>query len=242
VPINDLVYIVVDFETGGRNPHTAPPIQLAALAIDPRRLAPIPGATFASDMHPVDFSLLQQEALDINHFTHERMRAAPPPELVMERFEQFVRPFNPRGKSPFTAPILVGHNLVAFDRILMDRLCKKHKLVDKGGNPNLFHQRTMVDTLHLCHLWLENLDQPRGLSMDKDLRPYFGLPLTGAHDARIDVRHTAAIFIAYLKLHRQVATRVDFKGVLARSALAQEVVEGSPGQGSPDKGVTGTTQ
>ena len=45
--------IVFDFETGGANPHTCQPTQIAAVAIHARKLEIQPGGTFNSEIRPI---------------------------------------------------------------------------------------------------------------------------------------------------------------------------------------------
>ena len=63
----------------------------------------------------------------------------------------------------------------------------------------------------LCFNWFENLEEPKSYSWDI-LRPYLGLDEEGAHDALKDVQDTARIIIRFMKLHRQIADCVKFKG------------------------------
>jgi DNA polymerase III epsilon subunit-like protein len=44
-----------------------------------------------------------------------------------------------------------------------------------------------------------------------NLREYFGIDKDGAHDAIKDVKDTADIMIRFMKLHRNVASKVKFK-------------------------------
>jgi DNA polymerase III epsilon subunit-like protein len=46
-------FIVFDFETGGANPLTAQPTQIAAIAIHGRKLTLQPGGTFNSEIRPI---------------------------------------------------------------------------------------------------------------------------------------------------------------------------------------------
>ena len=45
--------IVFDFETGGRNPYSCQPTQIAAVAIHARKLELQPGGTFNSEIRPI---------------------------------------------------------------------------------------------------------------------------------------------------------------------------------------------
>ena len=50
----------------------------------------------------------------------------------------------------------------------------------------------------------------KSYSMDS-LRDYFGISKDGAHDAIKDVKDTAEIMIRFMKLHRNLASKIKFK-------------------------------
>ena len=59
--------------------------------------------------------------------------------------------------------------------------------------------------------WFENDDSLKSYSMD-NLRDYLGISKEGAHDALKDVRDTAEVLIRFMRLHRNIASKVKFKG------------------------------
>ncbi len=44
------------------------------------------------------------------------------------------------------------------------------------------------------------------------MREYFGLSKEGGHDALKDVKDTAELLIRFMRLHRNTAAKVKFKG------------------------------
>ena len=111
--------IVFDFETGGRNPHTCQPTQIAAVAIHARKLELQPGGTFNSEIRPIiddDEAIkagvdpLEEEALKITRKTRDKLAKAPLPKTVWGKFSQFCDKYNFK-KTSYYAPIAAGYNI-----------------------------------------------------------------------------------------------------------------------------------
>jgi DNA polymerase III epsilon subunit-like protein len=205
---------VFDFETWGRQPATCEVVQVAGLALDPHRLRVVPGSEFASYLRPVDVTNYQEEAIQTNGITPEMVKDAPERGAVWQRFAEHVRRYNPKGNSPFTAPIPCGKGMRAFDLPIANRLCVAHGIVDKDKQPNLFHQRLLVDLEDDFYRWFCHLDDIEKYSLDA-VRDYLGIPRAGAHDARVDVRQTSDIVLRFLGLYRGLAHKVKFKDSFA---------------------------
>lgn len=209
--------LVVDFETGSVNPHECQVCSVAGLAINPRTMEPVPGerGEFYSLLRPTDFSKLQQQALDVNKLTVEELKVAPEQSVVFKLFAEWVLSYNPKGRSPFTAPIMCGKNIRNFDMIILQRLCKQHGFVDKGGNQCLFSKRLMIDLEDYLFHWWENSEELPNYKMDT-VRPYFGISSENAHNALQDVRDTAALIIKFQQLYRNLLPKIKFKGSLTK--------------------------
>lgn len=212
--------IVIDFETGSAVPETTVPLSIAAKAFHPRSLRPIPDAEFSSLMRPKDeeFALIQAEALAVNGIKIDDLKVAPERAQVWSRFVSFVNAHNFR-KTPWTAPIFAGHNILTFDLVIIDRLCKEHGQVDKDGRQNLYNRRDKLDLLPLSLLWFENAREPANYKLDT-LRDYFGMSKEGAHTAIQDVRDSGDIIMRFLQLHRTIAGKVTFKGAFGTRMAA----------------------
>ena len=123
--------IVFDFETGSRNPTKTQPTQLAALALDGRSLK-LKG-TFNSEIKPIldddkaislGLDPIEDEALRITGKTRTQLRKAPTVRSVWKKFIKFVEQYNWKG-TQFFAPIPAGFNIIGFDMIIVNRLCKE---------------------------------------------------------------------------------------------------------------------
>lgn len=210
--MNNCNIIVFDFETGGLDPKVCVPIQIAAIVIHPRMLEPIPGATFNHMMCPMtqkEFDTIEDAALNVNKKTREQIKAAPPEKLVWEEFISFVL----RYKTAEGLPIAAGQNIVGFDLIISERLCKKYGPWNKKRNQQDLWNRQILELMCYTFGWFENLTEPERYNMDA-LRRFFGLSEEGVHDALVDVNHTWRIFSKFLKLQRSLSKRITFKDAL----------------------------
>lgn len=218
--INQSTLIMMDFETGSRFPASTQPIQLAAVAINPRTLEIIPGSEFESLICPIEdkevlekykLDAIEDEALKVNGKNIEELRKAPNLANVWRQFTQYVNNFNYKG-GRWDAPICCGFNNNKFDDVITSRICgsepwKFGPWDDARQEPKLFHPFINIDLSKIAFSWLENNPDIRFLSMDA-LLDYFGMDKTGAHDALVDVKNQAQILIKFLKLHRHFGKKV----------------------------------
>ena len=95
--------IVFDFETGGANPYTCQPTQIAAVAIHARKLELQPGGVFNSEMRPIiddekaieaGVAPLEDKALEITRKTRSELAKAPMPKTGLEKFSKFCEQYN----------------------------------------------------------------------------------------------------------------------------------------------------
>ena len=218
-------FVVFDFETGSRNPHRTQPTQIAALAIDGRNLS-VKGQ-FNSEIKPIfedelaiaaGFDPLEDEALKITGKTREGLANAPSLKSVWSKFTKFVDQYNWKGDS-FYAPIPVGFNIIGFDLIIVNRLCKEFGPWDKDKeHQKLFSKVYKVDIMDNVFLWTEADPNIKSISMDS-LRDRMGLSKINAHDALQDVKDEANIFIKLLKTHRSVYQNITFEKAFANGNL-----------------------
>jgi DNA polymerase III epsilon subunit-like protein len=218
-------FILFDFETGSRNPHKTQPTQIAALALDGRSLA-VKGQ-FNSEIKPIlddDKAIaagvdpLQDEALKITGKTRENLAKAPALKSVWAKFTKFVDQYNWKGE-PFFAPIPVGFNIIGFDLIIINRLCKEFGPWDsEREQQKLFSKVYKIDIMDNVFAWTESDPNVRSISMDS-LRERMGLSKTNAHDALQDVKDEANIFIKLMKTHRSVYQNISFNNAFAKGEL-----------------------
>lgn len=213
--MNNNDFIVYDFETSGLDHNYHHPIQVAAMAINGRKLTPYPNGTYSSLMRPPgkeeDWHI-DQIALEVNKKTMEEIRSAPGEEQVWTEFAAFVRKYNPKGNI-YGAPISCGQNIKGFDKHWVQVLCQKYKMVDKDGRQNLFNRKNEVDLVDISFMWFENCVEPTDHSLDT-LRDFFGIPHTNSHDAGQDILDTWAIIEKFIKLHRRLSPKIPFKGAM----------------------------
>ena len=202
--------IVFDFETGSRNPHKTQPTQLAALALDGRNFR-LKG-TFNSEIKPIlndekaieaGLDPIEDEALRITGKTRTELHKAPSLKSVWNKFTKFVDQHNWKGTQWF-APIPAGFNIVGFDMVIINRLCKEFGPYDsKAERQKLFNMIFKIDAMDNVFMWTEGDPSVKSISMDS-LRERMGLSKDNAHDALQDVKDTANIMIKFMKTHRAV--------------------------------------
>jgi DNA polymerase III epsilon subunit-like protein len=216
---------VFDFETDGIDPTKCSPVQIAAIMIDPITLDIIPDSEFNIFFKP---EVLEKDSnyvyqTDILDF-HAKVRGSTKEEILKQwldypsqqqswkMFVEYLTKYHSRSskKSHFSAPIAAGYNIHRFDLKIIDRLSQKYGDTNKEGNNNIFFQRDVLDIMNLVFYWFEQNSDLKSYSMD-NLRDYLGISKDGAHDALKDVKDSAEILIRFLKLYRNMASKVKFK-------------------------------
>lgn len=215
--------IVFDFETGSRNPEKTQPVQIAAVAIHGRKLTIQPAGYFESLMRPeldddkaieLGVDPIEDEALAVNGKTREELAKAPLPKTVWKKFTNFVNKYNWKG-TPYFAPVAAGYNINGFDMPIVQRLCEQYGPTDKKtGKQTLFDKIHRIDMLDTVWMWMENNPDIKSISMDS-MRDLLGMSKENAHDALQDVKDTANLMIAFMKLHRRIAPKVKFEKAFA---------------------------
>lgn len=216
---------VFDFETDGSDPKECSPVQIAAVIVDPINLEIVPNSEFTINFKP---EVLEQDAdyvytTDILDF-HSKVKGSSKESVLEEwknypkqqqswnMFVNYLDKYHSRSskKSQFSAPIAAGYNIFRFDLKIIDRLSQKYGNTNKENNSDLFYPRDVLDVLNLVFYWFEHNADVKSYTLDS-LREYFGIDKTGAHDAVKDVKDTAEIMIRFLRLHRNLASKVKFK-------------------------------
>jgi DNA polymerase III epsilon subunit-like protein len=214
--------ICYDFETGGRNPDTCQPTQLAAIALDGRTLrkkgefqSMIRAEIDDDKAIAAGLGPLEEGALKITGHTREQIDAAPSLESVWKRFGAFCLKYNWK-KTPFFAPIPCGYNIIGYDNVITKRLCKLYgPWSAKDDCPTMFSKVFKIDVMDMMYMWTEADPEVKSINMAA-LRKRFGMSSEGAHDALQDVKDTANIMIKMLRTHRAVYKNLEiddcFKG------------------------------
>lgn len=217
--------IVFDFETGSTNPYKTQPTQIAALALHGRKLTP--KGYFNSEIRPIlddDKALelgldpLQDEALEITNKNRKDLAKAPEPKQVWEKFTSFVNKHNYK-KTQWYAPIPAGYNIIGFDMVIVNRMCKEYGPVDKKtGLQALFSKIYKIDVMDNIFMWTENNPDIKSISMDS-MREVMELSGDNAHDALQDVKDTANILIKLMKTYRAVSTKIKLEKAFSNGDL-----------------------
>lgn len=217
---------VFDFETDGTDPTQCSPIQMASVIIDPISLSIVPNSEFNVFFKPetLENNPEYEYTTDILDF-HAKVRGSSKESILedwknypsqshsWQMFTEYLLKYHSRSnskKSAFSAPIAAGYNIHRFDLKIVDRLSKKYGNTDKEGCSNIFFNRDVIDIMNLVFYWFEQNSDLKSYSMDT-LRDYLGISKDGAHDALKDVVDSAEILIRFMKLHRNVASKVKFK-------------------------------
>lgn len=213
-------------ETDGSDPTICSPVQLAAIMVDPIKLEIIKDSEFNINLKPEkletgsDNPYTDSDILD----WHSKVRNSSPEKILEEwksypaqqkswdMFISYLDKYHSRStkKSMFSAPIAAGYNIFRFDLKIVERLSKKYDNVSNEGTPSLFYPRDTIDVMNLVFYWFEGSKEIKNLTMDT-LREYLGIDSKNSHDALKDVKDTAEILIRFLRLHRKLSAKVQFK-------------------------------
>jgi DNA polymerase III epsilon subunit-like protein len=216
---------VFDFETDGSDPKQCSPVQIAAVIVDPIKLEIIPNSEFNINFKPevLESNNEYQYTTDILDF-HSKVKGCSKDDVLKEwknypkqqqswkMFVNYLDKYHSRSskKSQFSAPIAAGYNIHRFDLKIIDRLSQKYGNTNKEDTSDIFYPRDVVDVMNLVFFWFENNADLKSYAMDS-LREYFGIDKDGAHDAIKDVKDTADIMIRFMKLHRNLSSKIKFK-------------------------------
>lgn len=218
---------VFDLETDGISPEKCSPVQIAAIMVDPNKLEIIPDSEFNINLRPEalqdkpDYDYSDSDVLDF----HAKVRGSSKEDILKQwrdyqkqeqgwkLFVSYLELYHTRSdkKSCFTAPIAAGYNINRFDLKIIERLSTKYSNVNKEGKSSLFYPRDVLDMMNMVFYWFEGNNELKNYTLDH-IREYFGLSTVGAHDALKDVKDTAHLLIRFMRLHRNLANKVKFKG------------------------------
>lgn len=221
---------VFDFETDGSDPSVCSPVQLSAVMVDSKRLEIIPDSYFNVYLKPDrienatekvtsalydDSDILEWhgkvKGID-KETVFDQWTKYPEQKHSWSQFIAYLDNYHSGGKkSQFTAPKPSGYNIIRFDMKIIQRLSQKYGNVNKENHTNIFHPRDSIDIMNIAWLWFENNSDIKSLSLD-NLRSYLGISGENAHDAKKDVSDCADILIRFLRLHRKLAKKIQFRG------------------------------
>jgi DNA polymerase III epsilon subunit-like protein len=217
---------VFDLETDGANPNECSPVQIAAVIVDPVKLEIVKDSEFNIMMKPekMEENPSHEYDNDILNF-HAKVRNCQQKDIIelwqnsMSQkqawglFTGYLEKYHSRStrKNEFSAPIASGYNINRFDLKIINRLAIKFKSVTKEENNNIFYPRDVLDLMNLIYYWFMYVDDVKSISLD-NMRDYFAISKENAHDALKDVKDCANILIRFLKLHKSLSAKIQFKG------------------------------
>lgn len=185
--------VFFDLETGGLNPEEHPIIQIAAIAVDEQL------RTLKEIEIKVAFDLAsaEPEALAHNSYNADTWKAEAYHELAAEAaFSKFLRDFadvemTSKAGNKYHVAQLIGHNGDSFDGPFLQAWYRKlRKFLPAAFRTLCTYQKA----LHHFHD-RPHLPKPENFKLE-GLCKYFGITLTGAHDALADVRATVEVYRA----------------------------------------------
>lgn len=215
--MNELDIIVFDFETTGLDPVTQDVVQIAAQAYNCRTLDPYEKGDFSIYLKPHHEDTVSEEALRVNGLTLDFLyEKGVDPQVGWQQFADWINTYNKK-RTRFGAPIGAGKNIRNFDMRFIQEAKKRYF----KKPPLFFSDRVQIDLEDLLFAWFENDGEVTSFAMDKFVRPYFGLSMSGAHNAVVDVQQTGELITRFLRLHRLLKSRknkngdpmINFKGV-----------------------------
>lgn len=218
---------VFDLETDGISPDKCSPVQIAAVMVDPKKLEIIPDSEFNINLKPealqekADYDYSDSDVLDF----HAKVRGSSKEDILKQwkeyqkqeqgwkLFVSYLELYHTRSekKSCFSAPIAAGYNINRFDLRITERLSVKYNNLNKEGKSSLFYPRDVIDLMNMMFYWFEGTNELKNYTLDH-VREYLGISTAGSHDALKDVKDTADILIRFMRLHRNLANKVKFKG------------------------------
>lgn len=215
--INTRPYIFWDTETGSLNPKTTQVLEIAAVAICPRKLEIIPNSLFHSRIKPLSDELaikigldpVQKSALDINKIDLEELNNWPNEKTVINNFREYVYQWNPKRDS-WNAPIAAHFNGRRFDMVILDRLAQSHGFWDdKKFQQKLFNPIQDVDLKDM--MWMINENNPAiEYNNMNAIRDWLQMSKEHSHEATQDVLDGAEILCKCMRWLRFWSAKTKF--------------------------------
>lgn len=179
-------YIVFDFETGGLDPNSHQITEVGMLVCNGVTLKTI--ATYQTYVKAYSSDLrIDPVALQKSGVSMTDVMSGKEGKVVVREMIAFAKQHTPRGFS--AKPVLVGHNVMGFDRHFAEKLFTLH-----GKDLYGTFSKELIDTLPLARLiWGDSKDDVTAMRLDI-VCGKAGIKLTNAHSALNDVRANHKLF------------------------------------------------
>ena len=194
---NNRNFVVFDIETSGLDPNKgAEIVQIAAVALRYSDYSEIEGSEFNLLLKPQKPELASKEALNVigDSLWKDSCEKGLHPKVGIRKFKEYLESFNPTKKF-WTAPILVGFNIVNFDTPFIKHQMAVYKI--SSGDDDFPWSNMQIDMLPLMF----SIFGRDGLKNNK-MDTYAGvLGLARAsenHDAKEDIDITKQMFQRYM--------------------------------------------
>jgi hypothetical protein len=223
---NERWIICFDLETDGPDPSVCNVVELAAVPIDPISLVIKEDDIFQIDIQPPNINKDEYYTDGVNKTISwysetrgvskdnviDRWKSGKSEKIALNLFSKYCSKYHIDKKFGqwFTGPISAGYNIDGFDVPILQRLYERNKNKCPLGDIQSF------DLYKLIPWWFESLSDPPNYKMDT-LREFFGMPARSqAHEAASDILDEAEMIVRFLKFHRNIAKKTQFRGAFGR--------------------------
>jgi DNA polymerase III epsilon subunit-like protein len=201
--------VFFDLETGGLDPQNHPIIQLAAVAVDDR-------LQILKEIEiKVEFDLRKADpqALEMNRYSRDVWAAEAYHPLAAEaNFSRFLSEFadvemvSQKSGKLYKVAQLIGHNSDSFDGPFLQAWYKRlRKFLPAAFRTLCTYQKALHHFQDRPHL-----PRPENFKLE-GLCKYFGVELSGAHDALADCRATVGLYRALRSAEARIPPEcIDF--------------------------------
>jgi DNA polymerase III alpha subunit (gram-positive type) len=177
-------FVVLDCETGGLSAEKNPIVEISLHSFD-IDLNDI--KEYSSIIAPYGTYVIQPQALQANGLTMEQINGGKDSKIVLEEMISYFKSL----KSGKEKPILIGHNLDAFDLNFLDEFFRFHK----KDISEYVNSKFTVDTLWWSRLcWKESVNYQLGSCCENA-----GVTLVNAHRADTDTNATKQLVKHFIK-------------------------------------------
>ena len=204
---NNKNFIVFDIETSGLNPKNSEIVQIAATALKYSDYTEIENGKFTILIKPQKPNEASKEALAVigDSLWNAANKDGLHPKVAMRKFKEYIDSMNPTKKF-WTAPILVGFNIINFDIPFIRHHMAEHKLLDLDEDSPW--SNIQIDMMPLMFS-IFGRDGLKNNKMDT-YAELMGLSrATSNHDASEDVEITKKMFQRYMKFMVKIRPKIN---------------------------------